>query len=123
MASGEAVNTSGVIAKHKQQKKEISLLKKQIQQLEEEKLELRMQIHKQKQMPEQSEIDSARSQDEGISTKDQIRALVEENEALRKGMHEIMNSLNTRKGTQRYMKIFQHVFNMIQCIYSLSVSA
>ncbi|XP_015840436.1 centrosomal protein of 290 kDa isoform X2 [Tribolium castaneum] len=93
----EVINISGVIAKQKQQKREISSLKKQIQKLEEENLEIRMQIHKQKQTPEQ--LDSGRSQDEDISTKNQIKALVEENEALRKGMHEILDSLNSRKET------------------------
>ncbi|XP_044259542.1 centrosomal protein of 290 kDa-like isoform X2 [Tribolium madens] len=97
ITSDEFVNTSAITAKQKQQKREISSLKKQVQKLKEEKLELRMQIHNQKHMSEQP--DTSRSQDEDISTKNQIKALVEENEALRKGMHEILDSLNTRKET------------------------
>ena len=73
-----------------------------VQKLEEDKLELKMKLHEQKRLPEQSDdklVDSYRSQDDDVSTKDQIKVLVEENEALRKGMHEIMDSLNSRKGT------------------------
>lgn len=95
MSDNEVVDTSGASIKQKHQKKELLSLKNVVQKLEEDKLELKMQLHKQK---HGREIDSYRSEDENVSIRDQIKVLVEENEALRKGMHEIMDSLNTKKG-------------------------
>jgi regulator of replication initiation timing len=102
ISSEEIVSTSGLSAKQKQMRKEVLSLKKLVEQLEEEKLELKMKLHKQKRLSVQSQetqkSDSNKTQDQDGSMKNQIKSLVEENEALRRGMHEILDSLNTRKG-------------------------
>ncbi|KAH0821762.1 hypothetical protein GEV33_001029 [Tenebrio molitor] len=101
ISSEEIVSTSGLSAEQKQMRKEVLSLKKLVEQLEEEKLELKMKLHKQKRLSVQSQetpkSDSNKTQDQDGSMKNQIKSLVEENEALRRGMHEILDSLNTRK--------------------------
>lgn len=83
IGNDDAVDTGILSTRQKQQKREIALLKKQIRQLEDDKLELKLQKH-------QSQPES----------QNQEKALAEENEALRCGMHEILNSINNKRETR-----------------------
>lgn len=79
--------------KQKVQKKQSQELKKKLQKQEDDLLRLRM---------ENLQLSRSKSQHkddyDSNDTKTQLKRLVEENEALRKGLHEILDSFNTKKG-------------------------
>lgn len=111
MSEDEQVNVSGFATKQSKYKKELDTLKKKLTKLEEDKLSSSSEIHKLNRMIcsltdqilelDQKPIYFNVTEHKLVSTdlKNENKALVDENEALRKGMHEILNSINVKKGS------------------------
>lgn len=112
---------AGTLAKEKKQKKLLHELQKKMNTLEEENLSLRLEIQncgnksrivEQSNVSEtlKSELDSShetKERKEPIETsinEDAHKAVVDENEALRKGLHEILASLQTRSGIRIFAR-------------------
>lgn len=97
------VSKNGIISKQRKQKKLIKNLQNQIELLEDEKLQMKVELQKYKRSTE-LEIDTRTyMKDEAHSKseqdyKKQITEMAEENEALRKGLHEILESIRAKNG-------------------------
>ncbi|KAJ8934432.1 hypothetical protein NQ318_017133 [Aromia moschata] len=107
----EQLTTGSYTTKQKKQRREFEALKKQFGKTEEEKLDLKSELHRlngiissltnqildlgHKPQYDQMRTENATDWD----LRKENKALVDENEALRKGMHEILNSVNVKKAT------------------------
>ncbi|XP_018571875.1 centrosomal protein of 290 kDa [Anoplophora glabripennis] len=111
MSEDEQLNLSGFAAKQSKHKKELEVLKKKLTKMEEEKLSLKSETQKLNRMlssltDQILELGHKPIYDNvterkpiSVDLKNENKALVDENEALRKGMHEILNSINVKKGS------------------------
>lgn len=109
------INVTGYNTKQRRYKKELDNMRKELSNVEEEKLELRSEVQKlqkivsslsdqildlgQKPQPAGFVGKMVKTDDFKTFNKD-LKNLSEENEALRKGLHEILNSINERKGNR-----------------------
>lgn len=112
ISQDDTVNISGYTSKQKKLKKEIEYLKHQLSNKEETILQLKTENHKinrtalslTNQILElghkpsyESKHKQAVSDDVSRYSKEEMKSLAEENEALRKGLHEIMDSIKNKK--------------------------
>lgn len=84
------MNVGGVLLKYKKQKKALQKLQLQHSRMEEEYVSAKLKL---------KEI--CKQNDENVSTTqtEELKGLYEENEALRKGLHEVLESIQKRSGT------------------------
>lgn len=106
-----------VLAKERKRKKTLQELRKRIATLEEENISLRLEQQSSSKDLDQQQTKMDSDKDRTSKSKEEIksgtscvteedhRVLVEENEALRKGLHEILESLQTRTGIKHSPKM------------------
>jgi len=61
-------------------------------------------------IPNKSEISKPET-DIGFELEDNVKELIEENESLRKGMHEILDSIHNQDGNTTYQLLFIYLKN------------
>lgn len=108
----DTVNVNGVLLKKRRQKKQIQKFEKRLEEVEEEILGYKNDIQKKNRTianlcdqleklgtkPDLKTIPSEHS-----SKNEDMLALCEENEALRKGLHEILESINKKRGISAHI--------------------
>lgn len=110
ISNEEVISLTGYNSKARRRQKELEILNKKIQNIQEENIQLKFQIHEinktnsslSNQLTDLGQKTSHNfSKNSGfeknIQITDEIKNLVEENEALRRGMHDILDSINTKK--------------------------
>lgn len=111
----DTVNVTGVLIKYKKQKKALQSAQLKLSKLENENVALKMKVQdlnrKNVSLNKQvARMDGAPDESTSISdkghlvkqfenTEEEMKLLAEENEALRKGLHEILESLRKKNGT------------------------
>lgn len=117
LKENESVSIGGVIIKQRKQKKMLKSIQEELNRIKEEKLEKELEIQNlnrvvanlsdqvinlggkpQKQTVEEKQKKAAKPVEKTGDQAKEMLNLVEENEALRKGLHEILSSVNKKKG-------------------------
>lgn len=123
MQENDSINVNGVLIKYKKQKKALQNIHLQLSKLEDENVDLKIKIkdlnRKNAKLSKEilklggvlDESATAPSEKSNISkisseTHEEMKSLVEENEALRKGLHEILQSLQNKNGTATFINEF-----------------
>lgn len=108
------ISKNSVMSKQRKQKKLINNLQNQIEILEDEKLQIKVELQKCKRLlsvvesrkeidevqekPKPQKVEEVKTDKPDAGYKKKFVELTDENEALRKGMHEILESIRAKKG-------------------------